>query len=302
MHEREAIAAAAPPVRSSAPRRARGPERRVAANLEDELNVPTLFGRPEPDDAGDRAEPDRSVSEIRIEPVPTPRSATSKRERGASREMRVAEASESDQPDAQSDYRALAGAEAGGEVPDGLALDEPERDAPSFLSTPGQREQRLRWALAVGSVSLAVLAAIQIGLLLRDNLLEAWPTLRPLLVNVCGLYGCTVAWPAHAELLTIVGSELAAIPGTDVIELNAAIRSRAPFIMALPALEVTLIDNQNRTIARKVFLPVDCLASSGEASSRIDEGLGSESDLSIRLMFEARGLNASGFVVYPFYL
>jgi hypothetical protein len=51
-----------------------------------------------------------------------------------------------------------------------------------------------------------------------------------------------------------------------------------------------------------VFLPVDYLASSGEPSSRIDDGLAPGSDLSVRLVFEARGLNAAGFVLYPFYL
>jgi hypothetical protein len=51
-----------------------------------------------------------------------------------------------------------------------------------------------------------------------------------------------------------------------------------------------------------VFLPVDYLASSGEPSSRIDEGLAPNTDFSLHLVFEARGLSASGFVVYPFYL
>jgi hypothetical protein len=55
-------------------------------------------------------------------------------------------------------------------------------------------------------------------------------------------------------------------------------------------------------LARKVFAPVDYLASAGEPSSRIDDGLGASSDLTIRVAFEARGINAVGFVVYPFYL
>jgi predicted Zn finger-like uncharacterized protein len=298
--EREAIPAP-PSRRSSVPQRA-APDRRASTDLVDELAVPTLIGRPEPDDADDRAESDRSVSRIRIDPRLPPRHTGSRRERPVAHDVRLPESSESDGREA--DYGALAGAEPDGEIPDeGLALDEAEHDAPSFLLTPRQLHQRrVRWAMAAGSIALGALAAIQIGLASRDNLLETWPALRPALADVCRLYGCTVGWPAHAELLAIIGSELAAIPGTDVIELNAAIRSRASFIMALPAIEVTLTDNLNRTIARKVFLPVDYLASSGEASSRIDEGLGPESDLSIRLVFEARGLNATGFVVYPFYL
>jgi len=178
-----------------------------------------------------------------------------------------------------------------------------ETATPSFLSAQGQRRQR-RWRLilAAACVPLALAAAGQFALALREDALEAWPSLRPLLVRTCEVYGCTVDWPAHADLLTIVGSDLAAVPGTDVIELNAAIRNRASFTMALPALEVTLTDTQNRTIARKVFLPADYLASTGEPSSRIEEGLAPESDLSVRLVFEAQGLNAAGFVLYPFYL
>jgi predicted Zn finger-like uncharacterized protein len=181
--------------------------------------------------------------------------------------------------------------------------EEAEPEAPSFLPNADQRrEQRLRRALAIACGPLGLLAAIQFALTLRTDALETWPALRPALVQACSVFGCTVAWPAHAELLTIVGSDLAAIPGTDVIELDAAVRSRANFIMALPAIEVTLTDTQNRTIARKVFLPVDYLASSGEPSSRIDEGLAPGLDLSVRLVFEARGLSATGFVLYPFYL
>ena len=187
--------------------------------------------------------------------------------------------------------------------PPGPDAEGPETATPSFLSTQGQRRQRRRrWILAAACVPLALAAAGQFALALREDALEAWPSLRPLLVRACEIYGCTVDWPAHADLLTIVGSDLAAVPGTDVIELNAAIRSRAPFTMALPALEVTLTDTQNRTIARKVFLPADYLASTGEPSSRIEEGLAPESDLSVRLVFEARGLSAAGFVLYPFYL
>jgi predicted Zn finger-like uncharacterized protein len=272
-------------VKASAPRDVRpinagrraSPE---AGEIRDELSVPTLFGLPEP--------------QAESAPVPSGAAAPSNAARTAV-ESQLALAG----------YRNLlvvgqeqeAGAAAG---PD---QDDLQLEAPSFLPTADQlREHRLRRALAIACVPLSLLAALQIGLALRDDALQAWPSLRPLLASVCSLYGCSVGWPARAELLTIIGSELAAIPGTDVIELNAAVRSRANFIMALPAIEVTLTNTQNQTIARKVFVPADYLASSGEPSSRIDEGLAPGSDLSVRLVFEARGLNASGFVLYPFYL
>ena len=258
-----------PPSPPSPPRVVRPAEtvRRVAERREeirDELAVPTLIGIAEP-----QADP----------------------ETRASIESQLVAAGYRNRPATEP------------EEPEAPPAEEVEPEAASFLPTPDSaREERLRRALTIACGPLALLAAIQFGLTLRNDALEAWPSLRPSLARACAVFGCSVGWPMHAELLTIVGSELAAIPGTDVIELDAAVRSRANFIMALPAIEVTLTDTQNRTIARKVFLPADYLASSGEPSSRIDEGLAPGSDLSLRLVFEARGLAAAGFVLYPFYL
>jgi predicted Zn finger-like uncharacterized protein len=153
-----------------------------------------------------------------------------------------------------------------------------------------------------GSLLLAVLLLLQSAVAFRSELLVRWPELRPRLADMCELYGCTVGWPTRAEMLAVVGTELQAVPGTDILELTAVIRNRAAYRVALPAVEVALTDTTNRTLARKVFAPVDYLASSGEPSSRINEGLGPGSDYVVRITFEARGLNAAGFVVYPFYL
>jgi hypothetical protein len=172
------------------------------------------------------------------------------------------------------------------------------------LTPRARRLQQWDRGLTIACAPLALLAALQFGLTLRGTALEHWPSLHPFLVRACSPFGCTVEWPEHKDLVSVVGSDLVAIPGTDVIELNAAVRNRATFIMALPAIEITLTDTQSRTVARKVFLPADYLATSGEPLSRIDEGLAAGSELSVRLMFEARGLNASGtgFSLDPFYL
>jgi predicted Zn finger-like uncharacterized protein len=153
-----------------------------------------------------------------------------------------------------------------------------------------------------GSLLLAVLMAAQLAVVFRSELLVRWPELRPAIVDLCGVFGCTVNWPTRPAELAVIGSELQAIPGTDVLELTTVVRNRAGYRQALPALEVTLTDVQNRAIARKVFAPADYLAASGEPSSRIDEGLAPGADYTIRLFFEARGVRPAGFLVYPFYI
>jgi predicted Zn finger-like uncharacterized protein len=184
----------------------------------------------------------------------------------------------------------------------GLAADE-SQDQPEFLRTVRLEEKRgFSVVYGGGSLLLAALLVLQLAVIFRTEITTRWPQWRPVLVQICGLFGCNVGWPTRADLLAVVGTELQAIPGTDVLELTAVIRNRASFKVALPAIEVTLTDTTNRTLARKVFAPVDYLVSAGEPSSRIDDGLGASSDLTVHVAFEARGINAVGFVVYPFYL
>lgn len=177
--------------------------------------------------------------------------------------------------------------------------DEPA--APEFLQG---RQQSRGFSIVFGGGSLLLFALMlaQLAVVFRIELSTQFPALRPTLVQLCKPFSCNVGWPTRAELLAVVGTELQAVPGTDILELTAVIRNRAGFGVALPAIEVTLTDTNNRDVARKVFAPVDYLASSGQPSSRIEEGLAAGADYEVRIHFEARGLSAAGYRVYPFYL
>jgi predicted Zn finger-like uncharacterized protein len=177
-----------------------------------------------------------------------------------------------------------------------------EAETPSFMRPRRRRSPGFSVVFGGGSVLLALLAIVQCAVIFRGELMIHWPQSRPALVGLCDVFGCTVNWPTQAAKLAVIGTELQAIPGTDALELTAVIRNRAGFRQALPAVEVTLTDARNRALARKVFTPADYLASAGEPSSRLQEGLGPGSDFTIRIFFEARGLAPAGFLVYPFYL
>lgn len=177
------------------------------------------------------------------------------------------------------------------------ATAEPE---PAFLNESRQR-RGLSTAYGIGALVLALVLTAQAALLMRTEILMRWPEMRPYFVEACRHYGCEVAWPARADLLAVVGSELQQLPGTELFELSAVLRNRAAFRVALPAVELTLTDPANRTLARKVFSAVDTLAASGEPASRLDEGIEAGADHVVRITFEARGVSAASFVVYPFY-
>jgi predicted Zn finger-like uncharacterized protein len=172
----------------------------------------------------------------------------------------------------------------------GFLLDEPE---------PRQRAAKLFYRAA--AIVLALMLSLQALISLRAEIAAQWPATRPALVHLCQALRCNVGWPMRGEMLAVVGSELQSLPGTNALELTAVVRNRAAVTLALPALEVTLTDTQNRALARRIFAPVDYLAAK-DAAARIAGGLEAGADLTVRITFEARGLSVAGFVVYPFYL
>jgi len=179
----------------------------------------------------------------------------------------------------------------------------PDEEEPAFIRS-GQPRARRGFSIVFsgGSLLLLLLALLQTAIVFRTELTTRWPQTRPMMAGLCDTLGCTLGLPTRPEQLAVIASELQAVAGTDVLELTAVIRNRASFTQALPALEVTLSDTQNRALARKVFAPVDYLSAAGEPSSRIEEGLAAGGDLTIRVLFEARGLKPAGFLVYPFYI
>ena len=177
-----------------------------------------------------------------------------------------------------------------------------EPAAPEFLREADPRKARRPTALfGAGALLLAAVLVAQLVTAFRAEILVRFPQARPALSALCKVFRCTVGWPARGELLAVVGSELQAVPGTGVFELTAIVRNRSNMTLALPAIELTLSDTMNRTVARRVFVPTDYLEQS-DPQARLLAGLEAGADLTVRIAFEAHGLNAAGFVVYPFYL
>ena len=178
-----------------------------------------------------------------------------------------------------------------------------EPAAPAFLSESSRQRKRGRTAVLAGGVLLLTLLLVaQLAVAFRAELLARFPQARPALGELCKVFRCTVSWPARSDLLAVVGTELHALPGTSAFELTAVVRNRGNMTLALPAIELTLSDTLNRTVARKVFVPADYLAGEADPQVPLIAGLEAGADLTVRIAFEARGVNAAGFVVYPFYL
>jgi predicted Zn finger-like uncharacterized protein len=184
----------------------------------------------------------------------------------------------------------------GARADDGVAMSE---TTPAFLRY--ERPKR-RGLLYLAAAFFLVLLLAQLAVLFRADILAGYPQARPLLGELCKVFRCTVGWPARGDMLAVVGTELQSLPGTSAFELTAVVRNRGGVTLALPAIELTLTDTLNRPVVRKVFAADAYLAGEADAGRRLEAGLAAGADLTVRIAFEARGVNAAGFVVYPFYL
>jgi predicted Zn finger-like uncharacterized protein len=164
-----------------------------------------------------------------------------------------------------------------------------------FGPAPRRRYGRVWWP----ACALALLALLAQGAYrYRGDIVLALPQAKPLIQNLCTQIGCDVPLPRRIELISIESSDLQGDSVTpSVMVLTATLRNRAAYVQALPALELSLTDPQDRTVARRVLLPRDY----APKGTRTESGFGAGGELQVRVYIEAAALKASGYRLYLFY-
>ena len=157
---------------------------------------------------------------------------------------------------------------------------------------------RDRWALA--SVFLLLLLIGQIAHSYRTELTIIAPASRPYLERYCAMMACTVPYPQDINQLGIESSELQKKPVRqgEVTTLVATLRNLAPFPQALPAIQLSLLDEQNQLIASRIFIPQDYL----QADNAMLAFFESMHEIEIKLDFDSSNLNALGYRLQLLYL
>lgn len=153
--------------------------------------------------------------------------------------------------------------------------------------------------------SLAAAAALALGLQAlhryRAEAAAFLPESRPALAAVCGLLGCEVTLPRRPDLLAIDSSELQTdARREDVIVLNAVIRNRAGFPQDYPSLELTLTDEAERPVLRRVLGPRDYL-DGGRSPAAVVQGIPEGAEVAIRVFLHAERIRATGYRLYLFF-
>lgn len=187
-------------------------------------------------------------------------------------------------------------------VPEGTPAESPagERAAPAagFLRPDRVSQHRLTWGFA-GLLALLVLAS-QALLHYRTEAALMWPWARPHLAAACELVGCELRLPRHPELLSIESSDIQSDQAREqVVVLNAVVRNRAAFAQEYPVLELTLTDERDYAVLRRVLLPSEYLY--GPAAERSAQGIPGGAEAVLRVQLENRGPRAVGYRLYLFF-
>lgn len=171
---------------------------------------------------------------------------------------------------------------------------------PDFLADDADsRRGRWLWALAA-LIALGAMAA-QVAYRFRAEVSAAWPAAREPLREACRALGCEVSLPRRPELMSIDSSELQADARREgLIVLNAVIRNRARFPQDYPALELTLTDEADRPVLRRVLSPREYLERT-RADALTREGIAGGTEAPLRLLLDTSRTRATGYRLYLFY-
>ncbi|MGW8394462.1 DUF3426 domain-containing protein [Pseudoduganella sp. HUAS MS19] len=162
------------------------------------------------------------------------------------------------------------------------------------------RSQKYGKAVAITmAFAIPILLAglvLQAATTFRDTLAANYPQLKPALAAVCQPLGCKIALPTQLDALSVEPGELASMT-ENTFSFSTVLRNQSKTPHAWPHVELTLNDNADKPVLRRVFAPNEYLPSPAEA----EKGFGPRSEQSIKLYFELKELKASGYHIAIFY-
>jgi len=128
--------------------------------------------------------------------------------------------------------------------------------------------------LKVAAALAVLLLVVQVMRQERDVLAARQPGLQPVLSLLCSLTGCEVSALRQIASITIDGAAFARDKDANSYRLSFALRNSAAMPLAMPAVELTLLDTQERAVVRRVILPAEfgapsVLAANGERAASL---------------------------------
>jgi predicted Zn finger-like uncharacterized protein len=172
-----------------------------------------------------------------------------------------------------------------------------EAPLPAFMADDEPtRRATLIWGLLT-LLAAAALAAQGVHRY-RSDIAAQFPGARDALASACRIAGCQVTLPRRAGEMNIESSDLQADARREgVIVLNALLKNRGNVTQEYPSLELTLTDEGNRAVLRRVLAPRDYL----DAGRALEQGIASGAEVPLRIYIDTGRSRATGYRLYLFY-
>jgi predicted Zn finger-like uncharacterized protein len=174
---------------------------------------------------------------------------------------------------------------------------------PNKLSFMRQGRRKALWQhiavrLSLGVISLVLLftLAAQVAVLERDRIAATEPDSRMPLEALCEWVGCQIQPWRKIDSVVIDSSAFSKVQG-DVYRLNFTLKSTSAVALAVPALELTLTDMQDRTVLRRVVQTKELSAS----KTVLEPGAEMSVTLPLRVKTGADDERISGYRLLAFY-
>lgn len=169
---------------------------------------------------------------------------------------------------------------------------------PEFLHHEPVAQRRYAWGF--WALLALLLLTGQVLTHYRTQVATLWPWARPHLAAACAFVGCELHLPRHPELLSIESSDIQTDRAREnIVVLNTVMRNRAPFTQAYPALELTLTDERDYAVLRRVLLPADYLGTT--TPERAAQGIAGGAEAALTLHLDDGGRRAVGYRLYLFF-
>jgi predicted Zn finger-like uncharacterized protein len=152
----------------------------------------------------------------------------------------------------------------------------------------------------VGSLVALILVVVLLAQLAwwqRESIMVFWPGSQPLYAQACQQFNCDVAPPHDIDGLQVEPSDLRQIDGPHKLELKMPLRNRYNVALAYPAIELTLLDDQNNVAVRRVLFPQDYV----KPGTPIAAGLAARTTQTMIVHLDTGNAVASNFRVQIFY-
>jgi predicted Zn finger-like uncharacterized protein len=135
-------------------------------------------------------------------------------------------------------------------------------DAPPFLhaaaATPAfWHRSNVRMVLGVGIVVALMLLGLQVLRRERDAIVARQPSLRPAMSRMCAFTGCKLSAVRQIADITIDGAAFTREKAGEGYRLSFTLRNAATVPLAMPAVELSLLDTQEKVVVRRVLMPAE---------------------------------------------